>query len=92
MGGKRGGAPGACQQVRGIGRLLVWQALEEAARRGCRRAFLLTPTAQTYFARLRWQRRPRRSLPREPEASAELRGACPGTARARGLELDRPAG
>ncbi|MCL6449982.1 MAG: arsenic resistance N-acetyltransferase ArsN2 [Acetobacteraceae bacterium] len=79
-------------QGRGIARLLVQQALEEAARRGCRQAFLLTTTAEAYFARLGWERRPRQSLPRDLEASAELRGACPATAAAMGLELDRLGG
>ena len=65
---------------RGIGDLLLGQALEDARQLGIRRLVLLTTTAAGYFARHRWRVIDRASVSGAVTASSQFRGACPGTA------------
>jgi amino-acid N-acetyltransferase len=71
----------------GLGQRLVEAALELARARGVRRVWLLTTTAERFFPRFGFRIVERSELPRALDASAELRGACPASAVAMGLEL-----
>ena len=64
----------------GLGRALVERALADAAAAGAREAWLLTETAEPYFAGLGWQRADRAAAPADLAASVEFTGACPITA------------
>lgn len=75
---------------RGVGALLAARLLHDAAAAGVRRVFLLTTTAEPWFARIGFRPVPRTELPAALSASAELRGACPDTAVAMRLELPHP--
>lgn len=72
---------------RGVGALLTARLLSDAAAAGVRRVFLLTTTAEPWFARIGFRPVARAELPAALAASAELRGACPATAVAMRLEL-----
>jgi len=65
---------------RGLGLRLAEAAVELARRRGARRLWLLTTTAEGFFPRLGFRRVGREQLPTTLGASAELRGACPASA------------
>jgi N-acetylglutamate synthase-like GNAT family acetyltransferase/NADPH-dependent 2,4-dienoyl-CoA reductase/sulfur reductase-like enzyme len=82
-------APG--QQHQGLGGRLLATLLAEARRRGLRQLYLLTTTAERYFERLGFVPVERAALPAALQASAELRGACPASARAMLLQLAEPA-
>lgn len=73
---------------KGLGERLTAAALELAETRGARRVWLLTTTAQRFFPRFGFLEVPRDELPAALAASEELRGACPASAVAMGLELD----
>lgn len=75
---------------RGLGERLTAAALDLAAARGARRVWLLTTTAERFFPRFGFLAVERDELPAALAASAELRGACPASAVAMGLELDDP--
>jgi N-acetylglutamate synthase-like GNAT family acetyltransferase len=73
---------------RGIARQLCREALAEAARLGVRQVYLLTETAADYFARqFNFQEVPRAEADPRLQASQELAGACPQTARLMVLAL-----
>lgn len=78
-------APAARGQ--GLGERLTAAALELARSRGVRRAWLLTETAERFFPRFGFRRVERGELPAALAESEELRGACPASAVAMGLEL-----
>ena len=82
----RSAAVASACRGRGIGAALAAAALERIDQVGAPVA-LLTETAADYFARFGFRPIPRQRLPAALEASAELRGACPSSARA----LLRPA-
>ncbi len=65
---------------RGLGRALVERALADAAAAGAREAWLLTETAEPFFAGLGWQRTERAAAPADVAASVEFAHACPTTA------------
>ena len=65
---------------RGIGRRIVRQLLDRLASRGIREFYLLTPTAQAYFAKRGFKPIDRDEIHPQLLASAELQGACPDTA------------
>lgn len=67
---------------RGLGHALFERALARAAELKLENVALLTTTAETYFARRGFLSVPREDLPRSLNASAELKGACPASARA----------
>ncbi len=68
------------RRSRGIGDLLLRQAIEDARQLGIRRLVLLTTTAAGYFARHGWRIIDRASVTGGLTASSQFRGACPGTA------------
>jgi amino-acid N-acetyltransferase len=72
----------------GLGERLTEAALQLAHERGARRVWLLTTTAERFFPRFGFRRVERNALPAALEASAELRGACPASAVAMGLDLE----
>jgi amino-acid N-acetyltransferase len=72
---------------RGLGTALVRALLDRARREGMRELYLLTTTAADWFPRFGFKTVRREDLPRALGESAELRGACPGTAIAMQLRL-----
>lgn len=64
----------------GVGRQLVEQVLERAAKDGIEELFLLTTTAEKYFPRFGFANTTRSDVPASVKASAEFQGACPDTA------------
>ncbi|MGD9602373.1 MAG: arsenic resistance N-acetyltransferase ArsN2 [Gammaproteobacteria bacterium] len=90
----------------GLARRLVTQLGEMAEARGVAALYLLTTSAEAYFARLGFRPIPRDRAPRALQASAEFQGACPASAvlmwralplpaateRARGAPADQAAG
>lgn len=64
----------------GVGRKLVEQILERAAKDGIEELFLLTTTAEKYFPRFGFASTTRADVPPPVKASAEFQGACPDTA------------
>jgi amino-acid N-acetyltransferase len=65
---------------RGIGRRIVRQLLDRLASRGLREFYLLTTTAQAYFAKRGFKPIDRDEIHPQLLASSELQGACPDTA------------
>jgi amino-acid N-acetyltransferase len=65
---------------RGIGRRIVRQLLDRLASRGIREFYLLTTTAQSYFAKRGFKPIDRDEIHPQLLASTELQGACPDTA------------
>ena len=68
------------QRSRGIGILLLRQAIEDARRLGIRRLVLLTTTAADYFGRHGFRTIDRASVTGGLTNSSQFRGACPATA------------
>ncbi len=64
----------------GLGRALVERALADARAAGAREAWLLTETAEPFFAGLGWSRVERGDAPAAVAASVEFTSACPATA------------
>ncbi len=77
-------------QRHGIGQQVIGQLLQEARRRDIATLYLLTETAEDYFARLGFTRVPRDQAPRALQASAEFNGACPASATLMSLVLRAP--
>lgn len=73
----------------GLGRALVERALQTARASGMRNVYLLTTTAETYFPRLGFARIGREAVPESVRASVEFRGACPASAVAMHLDMQR---
>ena len=71
----------------GYGRILLTFAEEEARRRGLQAVFGLTTTIPELLIRYGFTPVERTDLPAGLSASAELRGACPGSAQAFQKEL-----
>lgn len=67
-------------QAEGIGTALYGHALAEARRTGVRALYLLTTTAEPFFARAGFARIERSQLPPAVAASAEVRSLCPASA------------
>jgi amino-acid N-acetyltransferase len=65
---------------RGVGRRMVRQLLDRLSSRGVREFYLLTTTAQAYFAKRGFKPIERDEIHPQLLASAELQGACPDTA------------
>lgn len=76
-----------CWRGYGLGTGLAREVLETAGAAGARRVWLLTTTAERFFARLGFRTVGRDELPSALSASQELQGACPETAVAMVLEL-----
>ena len=66
----------------GLGSRLTDAILEMARTQRLSSLSLLTETAESYFLRFGFERVPRAQLPRNLQASAEFRGACPDSATA----------
>lgn len=64
----------------GLGRALVARALADARAAGAREVWLLTETAEPFFAGLGWTRADRADAPAAVAASVEFTSACPTTA------------
>ena len=64
----------------GLGRALVERCLARARGLGLRDVYLLTTTAETYFAGLGFEAFPRERAPAGIRATAELTSLCPSTA------------
>jgi amino-acid N-acetyltransferase len=77
-GGYRGG---------GLGRRLTREALELARSRGASEAFLLTETADAFFARLGFGPVARTAVPEPVRGSVEFVSACPASASAMSADL-----
>jgi amino-acid N-acetyltransferase len=75
-------AVGATWRGRGVANQLVSAAVRLASARGVQQLWLLTTTAEGYFAGLGFAAVARHHLPAALAPSAELRGACPATATA----------
>ena len=73
-------AVAATHRSRGIGRRIVRQLVDRLASRGIREFYLLTTTAQAYFARRGFKPIDRDEIHPQLLGSAELRGACPESA------------
>lgn len=65
---------------RGVGRRIVRQLLDRLSCRGIREFYLLTTTAQDYFAKRGFKPIDRDEIHPQLLASAEFQGACPDTA------------
>jgi amino-acid N-acetyltransferase len=65
---------------RSIGRRIVRQLLDRLASRGIREFYLLTTTAQPYFAKRGFKPIDRDEIHPQLLGSAELQGACPDSA------------
>ena len=65
---------------RGIGRRIVRQLLDRLASRGLREFYLLTTTAEPYFAKRGFKPIERDEVHPQILASSEFQGACPDTA------------
>jgi amino-acid N-acetyltransferase len=74
----------------GVGSMLTQRALREAYARGARAIYLLTTTAEEFFAGLGFERTTRLEVPQHVHVSRELQGACPASATVmrRGLDSD----
>ena len=73
----------------GLGTKLVQAIFEDAKANHLSSVSLLTTTAQDYFPRFGFQTTPRTSLPESLNASTEFRGACPDSAIAMTLVLEK---
>jgi amino-acid N-acetyltransferase len=71
----------------GLGQRIVDAGLALARKRGARRVWLLTVSAERFFPRFGFEPVERSALPSALGASAELRGACPTSAVAMMLDL-----
>jgi amino-acid N-acetyltransferase len=67
-------------QKHGLGRRIVRQLLDRLASRGLREFYLLTTTAEDYFAKRGFKRIERDEIHPQLLASRELQDACPDTA------------
>ena len=65
---------------RGVGRRIVRQLLDRLASRGLREFYLLTTTAEDYFARRGFKKIDRDEVHPQLMASRELQDACPASA------------
>lgn len=71
----------------GLGRQLTLATLELARGRGASEAFLLTETADDFFARLGFATVERSAVPRPVRDSVEFVSACPASARTMAADL-----
>ena len=76
---------------RGLGEALVDDRLAWARARGIRRVHLLTTTAADWFPRFGFRRVTRADAPAAVRASREFAAACPASATALRLDLERTA-
>jgi amino-acid N-acetyltransferase len=77
----------AARQGRGLGRALHGRALGVARATGVREVYLLTTTAEGFFAREGYARVDRSAVPLPVRDSPEFRTLCPATAVCMALKL-----
>lgn len=77
---------------RGLGRRLTDRIIGAARDSGLRGLYLLTTTAEEYFLRHGFRRIERQDAPPAVQRSVEFREACPASAVAMALELERSSG
>ena len=73
---------------RGLGRQLVERAIAGAEARGTKALYLLTTTADRYFASFGFELTTRDAVPPEVKATAEFQSACPASATVMTQALD----
>jgi N-acetylglutamate synthase-like GNAT family acetyltransferase len=73
---------------RGLGQQLTRAAMDLAGARHLAQVYLLTTTAQAFFARLGFEIIERSSVPETVQQSVEFKGACPASA----IAMRRPVG
>ncbi len=79
-------------QGRGLGRMLTERIVGEAVVRGVKSLYLLTTSADRYFATFGFEPASRETVPGLLKRSAQFQGACPETALLMKLQLDDPFG
>lgn len=72
----------------GVGTSLVEAVIAQARCRGLRRVFLLTTTAERFFARFGFREIGRDAVPEPVRRSPEFAGVCPSSATAMVLDLE----
>jgi amino-acid N-acetyltransferase len=76
----------------GLGRRVVEDRVGQAARLGISAVYLLTTTAEAFFARLRFEVVERDAVPEAVRGSAEFVSLCPASAVAMRRRVNPPAG
>lgn len=76
---------------RSCARKMLDQLMQDCARLGVTRVYLLTTTAQAYFARLGFAMVDRAEIPEPVRLSRQFQDACPASATAMALQLNRSA-
>jgi N-acetylglutamate synthase-like GNAT family acetyltransferase len=79
-------------QGRGLGRALYERVMANAAGAGVTDVFLLTTTAERFFARQGFRRIARDDVPERVRASAEFASLCPATAVCMARRVERRRG
>ena len=82
----------AASRGRGVARTMVAELLDRAAARNVAGVFLLTTTAERWFARLGFTPIERADAPAEIRASAEFASICPGDATVMRRNFTRDGG
>ena len=77
----------AAHRGRGLGQALTHAALDAARQAGARHVYLLTETAEAFFARLGFRAVPRSEVAPAVRQSVEFTSACPASARVMLLDL-----
>lgn len=72
---------------RGLGGELYTEAMAKAKTLGLQSLYLLTTTAEPFFAKRGWAKVERKSVPYAMNASIEFKGACPASATCMKLDL-----
>ena len=79
----------AALRGQGLGQQLVRAALDLARRRGANAVYLLTETAADFFPRFGFQAIPRAEVPPAVQTSVEFTSACPASALAMRVRLNK---
>jgi len=77
---------------RGVGRRLVAMAEATARTRGIQALYLLTTTAEAFFARAGYSRLAREAAPGSVQGTTEFRSVCPASAAFMGKRLTEAEG
>jgi len=80
-------AVAGAQQGHGFGQKLYFAIIEKAREHGIREIYLLTETAEKFFAKQGFEKISRDSADVKVKESIEFRSACPGTASCMRLKL-----
>lgn len=74
---------------KGLGRFLVERVILEARKKGWKELYLLTETAQGYFAKFGFVAVDRSEVPPDVKESVEFQGACPVSATVMRLKVGK---